>query len=84
MRKLRKRDPFGVLMQWILTLKDHSTGLVYLTVLPRKRADGVAYKLQEIFSGRNVWVVQMKSMDRLWDFSQSGNYGNLLYLVSAK
>jgi hypothetical protein len=49
MRKLRKRDPFGVLMQWILTLKDHATGLVYLTALPRKRADGVAYKLQEIF-----------------------------------
>jgi hypothetical protein len=49
MRKLRKRDPFGVLMRWILTLKDHSTGLVYLTALPRKRADGVAYKLQEIF-----------------------------------
>ena len=49
MRKLRKRDPFGVLMRWILTLKDHATGLVYLTALPRKRADGVAYKLQEIF-----------------------------------
>ena len=49
MRKPKKRDPFGVLMRWILTLKDHSTGLVYLTALPRKRADGVAYKLQEIF-----------------------------------
>ncbi len=49
MRKLRKRDPFGVLMRWILTLKDHAIGLVYITALPRKRADGVAYKLQEIF-----------------------------------
>jgi hypothetical protein len=28
--KLRKRDPFGVLMRWILTLKDHATALVYL------------------------------------------------------
>jgi hypothetical protein len=36
--KLRKRDPFGVLMHWILTLKDHATALVYLRSLPRKRA----------------------------------------------
>jgi len=49
MRKLRKRDPFGILMRWIMTVKDHATGLVYLTALPRKRAECVAYKLQEIF-----------------------------------
>ena len=24
-RKLRKRDPFGVLMRWVMTIKDHST-----------------------------------------------------------
>jgi IS30 family transposase len=47
--KLRKRDPFGVLMHWILTLKDHATSLVYLCTLPRKRANLIAYKLQEIF-----------------------------------
>jgi hypothetical protein len=47
--KLRKRDPFGVLMRWILTLKDHATALVYLYVLPRKRANLIAYKLQKIF-----------------------------------
>ncbi len=48
--KLRKRDPFGVLMNWILTLKDRATSfLVYLCVLPRKRANLIAYKLQEIF-----------------------------------
>ncbi len=47
--KLRKRDPFGVLMRWILTLKDHTTALVYLCALPRKRANLIAYKLQEIF-----------------------------------
>jgi hypothetical protein len=46
--KLRKRDPFGVLMCWILTLKDHVTALVYLCALPRKRANLIAYKLQEI------------------------------------
>ena len=48
-RKLRKRDPFGVLMRWVLTLKDHATGLVYLTALPRKRPKLIAYRLQEIF-----------------------------------
>jgi hypothetical protein len=47
--KLRKRDQFGVLMRWILTLKDHVTSLVYLCTLPRKRANLIAYKLQEIF-----------------------------------
>jgi transposase InsO family protein len=36
-------------MRWVLTLKDHATGLVYLTALPRKRPKLVAYKLQEIF-----------------------------------
>jgi hypothetical protein len=46
--KLQKRDPFGVLMHWILTLKDHATSLVYLCVLPRKRSNLIAYKLQEI------------------------------------
>jgi hypothetical protein len=47
--KLRKRDPFGVLMHWVLVIKDHATGLVYLCALPRKRPNLVAYKLQEIF-----------------------------------
>jgi transposase InsO family protein len=49
MRKLRKRDPFGVMMRWIMTVKDHATGFVFLCALPRKRADFVAYKLQEFF-----------------------------------
>lgn len=48
-RKLRKRDPFGVLMRWLMTLKDHATGLTYICALPRKQAHLVAYKLQEIF-----------------------------------
>ena len=48
-RKLRKRDPFGVLMRWILTVKDHATSFVYLCALPRKRPSLVAYRLQEIF-----------------------------------
>jgi len=47
--KLRKRDPFGVLMRWVMTIKDHSTGLTYLCALPRKRPYLIAYKLQETF-----------------------------------
>jgi hypothetical protein len=47
--KLRKRDPFVMLMRWILTLKDHATALVYLCALPRKRTNLISYKLQEIF-----------------------------------
>ena len=48
-RKLRKRDPFGVVMRWIMTVKDHATGFVYICALPRKRPSLVAYKLQEYF-----------------------------------
>jgi len=48
-RRLRKRDPFGVLMRWVMTLKDHATGLTYVTALPRKQALLVAHKLQEVF-----------------------------------
>jgi hypothetical protein len=46
--KLRKRDPFGDLMRWVMTIKDHSTGLTYLCALPRKHPHLIAYKLQEI------------------------------------
>jgi hypothetical protein len=46
--KPRKRDSFEVLMQWIMTVKDHLMGCIYLTALPKKRAKCVAYKLQEI------------------------------------
>jgi transposase InsO family protein len=48
-RKLRKRNPFGVFTQWVLTIKDHATRLMYLCALPWKRPDLIAYKLQEIF-----------------------------------
>ncbi len=29
--KLRKCDPFGVLMKWVMTFKDHATGLTYIS-----------------------------------------------------
>jgi hypothetical protein len=32
-----------------MTVKDHLTGFIYFTVLPRKRVKWVAYKLKEIF-----------------------------------
>ena len=36
-------------MRWILTVKDHSTGLIYLSCLPRKAARFVAYELERYF-----------------------------------
>ncbi len=36
-------------MRWVMTIKDHATGLTYLCALPRKRPHLIAYKLQEIF-----------------------------------
>jgi hypothetical protein len=39
-RTMRKIDIYGVMQHWIMTVKDHSTGLVYLAALPRKTADG--------------------------------------------
>ena len=36
-------------MRWILTVKDHSTGLIYLSSLPFKEARFVAYKLERYF-----------------------------------
>ena len=47
--KLWKKDPIGVLMHWVMAIKDHATGLTYLCALPRKRPELVTYKLQEIF-----------------------------------
>jgi transposase InsO family protein len=47
---LRKRDPFGVLMRWILVIKDRATGFIYLCALPRKQANLVVCKLEEIFA----------------------------------
>ena len=48
-RKMRKRDPFGTVMQWIVTVKDHSTGFTHVSAIPRKTAHFVAHRLQEAF-----------------------------------
>jgi transposase InsO family protein len=49
MTKLRKKNPYGVLMRWIVTVKDHSTGLVHLSAIPRKRPSFVAHELEKVF-----------------------------------
>ena len=33
-----KRDPFGLMMRWIMTAKDHATGFVYICALLTFRA----------------------------------------------
>jgi hypothetical protein len=49
MRAMRKRDIYGNMQRWIMTVKDHSTGLVYLCALPRKKAISVAAELEKYF-----------------------------------
>jgi hypothetical protein len=49
MRLQRKKDVYGQVPQWIMTLKDCSTGLIYLCALPKKKASFVAYELEKYF-----------------------------------
>ena len=49
MRTIRRRDVYGHMMRWIMTVKDHSTGLIYLVALPRKKANYVAAELEKYF-----------------------------------
>jgi hypothetical protein len=49
MRVMRKRDIYGNMQRWIMTVKDHSTGLVYLCALPQKKAIFDAVKLEKYF-----------------------------------
>jgi hypothetical protein len=35
MKTMRKEDVYGVMQRWIMTIKDHSTGLEYLATLPK-------------------------------------------------
>ncbi len=46
MRTMRKKDVYGVKQHWIMIVKDQSTGLVYLAMLPRKTVVFVAAKLK--------------------------------------
>jgi hypothetical protein len=49
MRTTRKKDVYRVMQHFIMTVKDHSTGLVYLAKLPRKTAVFVANELEKYF-----------------------------------
>jgi hypothetical protein len=49
MRTLRRKDVYGNMMRWIITVKDHSTGLIYLAALPGKMAKYVAVELEKYF-----------------------------------
>ena len=49
MRTMRKRDVYGSMQRWIMTVKDHSTGLVYLAALPQKMSEYVASELEKHF-----------------------------------
>jgi hypothetical protein len=49
MRTMGKKDVYGVMQRWIMTIKDHSTGLVYLSMLPKKTAMFVAVKFEKYF-----------------------------------
>ncbi len=46
---MRKWDVYGRMQRWIMTFKDHSTGLVYLCLLPRKKAAYVVTELEKYF-----------------------------------
>ena len=49
MRTMRRLDVYGQMQRWIMTVKDHSTGLVYLSALPKKKAEFVAAELDKYF-----------------------------------
>jgi hypothetical protein len=49
MQTMRKRDVYSQMQRWIMTVKDHSTGLVYLCALLRKKAAFVAAELEKFF-----------------------------------
>jgi hypothetical protein len=48
-RTMRKRDFYGQMQRWIMTMKDHSTGLVYLCTLLQKKPAFVAAKQEKFF-----------------------------------
>jgi hypothetical protein len=49
MRTICKEDVYGQTMRWIMTVKDHSTGLIWLAALPYKKAEFVAFELEKYF-----------------------------------
>ena len=46
---MRRRDVYGCMQRWIMMVKNHSTGLVHLAALPKKKAKYVALELEKYF-----------------------------------
>ncbi len=49
MRTMRRRDVYDCMEQWIMMVKEHLTGLVYLAAFPKKKANYVASELEKYF-----------------------------------
>ena len=49
MRTRKKKNVHGIMMRWIMTVKDHSTKLTHLSALPLKKAKFVVHELQSLF-----------------------------------
>ena len=49
MRTRKKKNVHGIMMRWIMTVKDHSTRLTHLSALPLKQAKFVVHDLQSLF-----------------------------------
>jgi hypothetical protein len=46
---MRNKEIYGVIQHWIMTVKDHFTGLIYIVALPNKKASFIAYELEKFF-----------------------------------
>jgi hypothetical protein len=66
MRALLKPDIYGRLQRWIMTVRDHSIGLIYLSSLSLKKAIYVAFKLEKYFG--LVGYPQIFHTDNLKEF----------------
>jgi hypothetical protein len=49
MRTQRKKEVDGIMQRWIMTIKDYSTNLMFLSGLPCKKTNYVVHKLEKYF-----------------------------------
>jgi hypothetical protein len=54
MRTMRKKDVYGQMQHWIMSIKDHSDGLVYLAALPRRRPTMLQLSLRSTLASRDI------------------------------
>ena len=48
MRLRRMQNVYGVMMRWIVTIKDHHTRITWLAAIPLKKSSFVSHELQGI------------------------------------